>query len=316
MIIDPAQAPESGRNGVRTVHLSVAGGVRQFGAYVETLDPGAWSSERHWHTSEDEFVLVLDGVVTLRDNDGLQDLHPGDAICWPHGVPNAHHLTNRGTGPCRFLIVGTRILGDVCHYPDSGNRLVNADTTWQVLDRDGTVLRGGALPDELLGLPPAWGKVRASGEYPAVIRAGDAATDFGTPDQVARLGAFEGHLLSDAGGLTQFGAFVEVLMPGSRSSDRHWHEAEDEFLFVLDGHPTVVEDDGLHDLGPGDAAAWPAGVPNAHHVANLSEAPCRHVVVGTRLPSDRVHYAEVDRLYTRLDGVATRTRRDGSPLDR
>lgn len=315
MIVDAVTAPVSGEGGVRTLHLSVAGGITGFGAYVDRLEPGAWSSQRHWHTAEDEFVLVLDGVVTLRDNHGMCDLVPGDAACWPHGVANAHHLTNRGKSSCSYLIIGSRVAGDVCHYPDSGRRQVNAATTWQMQEADGTIVKGGALPAELLGLPPVWGTLRTMGEFPSVIRAGMAPMEFGTPDQVARLGAFTAHLMSDAGGLTQFGAFVEMLMPGSRSSDRHWHETEDEFLYVLDGHPTVIENDGPHLLAPGDAAAWPAGVANAHQVANMSDAPCRYLVVGARLPSDRVHYAEVDRLYTRRDGKVTRTRRDGSPLD-
>ena len=80
MKVDPAQAPVSGENGVSTQHLSVAGGLTQFGAYIETLAPGAWSSHRHWHDSEDEFLYVLDGTVTLRDDNGMTDLQPGDAV--------------------------------------------------------------------------------------------------------------------------------------------------------------------------------------------------------------------------------------------
>ena len=120
---------------------------------------------------------------------------------------------------------------------------------------------------------------------------------------------------SDAGALTQFGAFVEVLQPGATSSDRHWHEAEDEFLYMLSGTATVIEEDGEHLLAPGDAACWPAGVPNGHHVVNRSDAPCAYLIVGTRAASDRVHYSDIDKLYTRKNGTVTRTRRDGSPLD-
>lgn len=79
--------------------------------------------------------------------------------------------------------------------------------------------------------------------------------------------------VSDAGGLTQYGAYVVTLDPGAQSSERHWHEAEDELLYVLSGEITVIEDDGPHVLGPGDAACWPAGVANAHTVLNASSAP-------------------------------------------
>ena len=147
-----------------------------------------------------------------------------------------------------------------------------------------------------------------------IIRKGTARRDAATPEQIAHLGPFSAELMSDTGGLTQFGAFVETLPPGSASSDRHWHEGEDEFLLVLSGTPTVIEEDGPHDLAPGDAACWPAGVANGHHVLNRSDADCTYLVVGTRAASDRVHYSDIDKLYTRRDGQVTRTRRDGSPL--
>ena len=106
-----------------------------------------------------------------------------------------------------------------------------------------------------------------------------------------------------------------MLAPGARSSDRHWHEAEDEFLYMLSGTAALVEDDGEHTLGPGDACAWKAGVANGHHLLNRSDAPCSYLIVGTRAPADRVHYSDLDKLYTRTaDGTVSRTRRDGSPL--
>ncbi len=147
-----------------------------------------------------------------------------------------------------------------------------------------------------------------------LIRKADARRDTGSPDTVAALGAYEDVLYSDTGGLTQFGAFVETLQPGARSSDRHWHETEDEFLYMLDGTATLVEDDGDHALAPGDACCWPAGVANGHHVVNRSDAPCSFLVVGTRAPSDRATYSDIDKIYIREDGVERRTRRDGTPI--
>ena len=129
------------------------------------------------------------------------------------------------------------------------------------------------------------------------------------------LGPFEALLYSDAGGLTQFGAFVETLEPGSRSSDRHWHEGEDEFAFVLSGEVALVEDAGETVLRPGDAAAWPAGVANGHQLVNRSEAPASYLIVGTRAQDDRVHYSELDKISLKRSGVVSRTRRDGTPLD-
>ena len=99
-----------------------------------------------------------------------------------------------------------------------------------------------------------------------------------------------------AGEVTQFGAHVETLQPGSRSSERHYHEEEDEFLYVLSGEATVIEEDGAHVLHPGDAACWPAGTANAHQVVNRSGAPCTYLIFGTRMAHDIVHYPDVERV--------------------
>jgi uncharacterized cupin superfamily protein len=125
-----------------------------------------------------------------------------------------------------------------------------------------------------------------------IIRKGQLQDYQGTENQAERDGAFELLRYSQAGGLTQFGAYVQTLQPGSRSSDRHWHQAEDEFLYVLSGEATVVEDDGAHVLLAGDSACWPAGAANAHHVHNRSNAPCIYLIVGTRAPRDVVHYPD------------------------
>jgi uncharacterized cupin superfamily protein len=98
--------------------------------------------------------------------------------------------------------------------------------------------------------------------------------------------------LGGAGGLTQFGVSLQRLMPGAKSSIRHWHEHVDEFLFVVSGEATVTEDDGPHVLQPGDCACWPAGVPNGHTVANRSARPCTVLVVGCRIGDDSGHYVD------------------------
>ncbi|MBL8329390.1 MAG: cupin domain-containing protein [Rubrivivax sp.] len=102
----------------------------------------------------------------------------------------------------------------------------------------------------------------------------------------------------DAGGITQFGAAVQTLLPGAKSSVRHWHENVDEFLFVLSGEVTVTEDDGRHRLLPGDSACWPAGVPNGHTVSNRSDQPCSYLIVGSRVADDQGHYVDDEDLPT------------------
>ncbi|MES2121045.1 MAG: cupin domain-containing protein [Pseudomonadota bacterium] len=86
--------------------------------------------------------------------------------------------------------------------------------------------------------------------------------------------------LSPATGLTDFGVSHVVLKPGAWSSQRHWHNGEDEFLVMIDGEAVLVEDDGRTVLKPGDCAAWPKGNTNGHHVINESDCDCVFVVVG------------------------------------
>jgi uncharacterized cupin superfamily protein len=317
VIVDPANAPRTvSDNGGTLVYLSTAGGLSQFGAYLVMLMPGAWSSQRHWHSAEDEFLYLLSGTATLLDNTGATDLFPGDAVAWRHGDPNAHHLTNRGDVPARFLIVGSRCQGDICTYPDEAERQVNGDTTWQIFTDNGDVIDGGDLPAELLNLRTPWGTPFDGTARPNVLRAGSVpgeSTPGSYPPPYAEIGDYVAHPLSDAGGLTQFGAFTEVLMPGARSGQRHWHGEEDEFLYTLDGTVTLHENDGARDLPPGTCVCWPAGVPNAHQLENRTEQPVTYFVAGSRLPEDEVTYPDIDLHYSRRKGLRTLSHKDGTP---
>jgi uncharacterized cupin superfamily protein len=99
--------------------------------------------------------------------------------------------------------------------------------------------------------------------------------------------------LAPAAGLTDFGVSHVVLEPGGISSQRHWHEGEDEFMVMLAGEAVLIEDEGETRLGPGDCAAWPKGVSNGHHLVNRSDAPCTFVVVG-RASETGCHYPDID----------------------
>lgn len=148
-----------------------------------------------------------------------------------------------------------------------------------------------------------------------ILRHRTVATVPRSPGAAASQRALSGTTLSASAGVSQFGVHIVELHPGAQSSDRHWHEREDEFLLVLAGQATVVENDGPHRLGSGDAACWPAGVADGHHERNLSDQPCRYLIVGWRTPDDLVDYSDIDRVYTcAADGQASRTRQDGTPL--
>lgn len=110
------------------------------------------------------------------------------------------------------------------------------------------------------------------------------------------LGAYEALLFSDSGGLSQFGAFVEILAPGARSSHNHWHESEDEMVYMLEGTATLIEGTQEQELHAGAAAVFPAGQETGHCLENRSDAPVRYLVIGTRAPRDRVHYPTEDRV--------------------
>jgi len=115
--------------------------------------------------------------------------------------------------------------------------------------------------------------------------------------------------LAPATGLTDFGVSEVVLQPGAWSSQRHWHDGEDEFLVMLDGEAVLVEDDGRTVLRSGDMAAWPKGVRNGHHLINEGDRPCRFVVFGGGVNSGG-GYSDIDMLFT-ADGRYTH--KDGTP---
>ena len=147
-----------------------------------------------------------------------------------------------------------------------------------------------------------------------IIRKDQAPLDHADEEDTQYYGPSEWLHLSDEGGLTQFGAHVHTLQPGTRSSDRHWHEESDELLYVLSGEATVIEEDGPHLLHPGDAACWPAGEANAHQVVNRSGALCTYLIVGSRgtIP-DVVHYPDRGEiLYDFEDGSWRLERTDGT----
>jgi uncharacterized cupin superfamily protein len=100
--------------------------------------------------------------------------------------------------------------------------------------------------------------------------------------------------LGDLFGLTQFGVNIVTLEPGSWSSHRHWHGKEDEFIYVVEGEVTLVDDDGPHVLRPGMCAGFKAGSGNGHHLQNNSKAPCTYLEVGTRADVDSVTYSDID----------------------
>jgi uncharacterized cupin superfamily protein len=98
--------------------LGDAAGLSQFGVNLLRLPPGAWSSQRHWHKSEDEFVYVLSGEVVLVTDGGEEVLRAGDAAGFPAGDTNGHCLQNRSNADAQVLEIGTRVPGETAYYSD------------------------------------------------------------------------------------------------------------------------------------------------------------------------------------------------------
>jgi uncharacterized cupin superfamily protein len=103
--------------------------------------------------------------------------------------------------------------------------------------------------------------------------------------------------IAPVAGLTEFGVSHVTLKPGAWSSQRHWHDGEDEFLVVLSGEALLVEDEGCVALGPGDCAAWPKGSTNGHHLRNEGEQDCVFIVVGAGTNSGG-GYSDIDMMWT------------------
>ena len=98
--------------------------------------------------------------------------------------------------------------------------------------------------------------------------------------------------LGDAGGLNQFGVNLTRLKPGAASAHRHWHAEEDEFVFIIAGEAMLVDDSGETKLRAGEAAAFPAGEANGHHLVNRSGADVLYLEIGARTPRDTVEYTD------------------------
>ena len=119
--------------------------------------------------------------------------------------------------------------------------------------------------------------------------------------------------LGDLVGLTQFGVNLTRLKPGAASALRHWHENEDEFVYVLEGELVLIEDGGETLLRPGDAAGFKAGVPNGHHLVNKTQRDAVYLEIGTRAPAERAHYPDVDLEFIRDKDKVQVRHKSGEP---
>jgi uncharacterized cupin superfamily protein len=131
---DPFWQPLQGRSRKR---LGNAVGLSQFGVNLTTLKPGAWSSQRHWHRNEDEFVYVLSGELVLCENHTETVLKAGDAAGWKADGGNGHCLINRTQRDAVYIEVGTRVVNDTVVYSDIDMRLERDKSGARYLHKNG-----------------------------------------------------------------------------------------------------------------------------------------------------------------------------------
>jgi uncharacterized cupin superfamily protein len=98
--------------------IGKAGGLTEIGVSHVLMEPGAVSSQRHWHEGIDEFVVVLEGEAVLVEDEGETVMRAGDCATFPKDVANGHHLVNRSDKPCILLAIDNRRGEGDCHYPD------------------------------------------------------------------------------------------------------------------------------------------------------------------------------------------------------
>ena len=115
--------------------LGNAGELADFGVNLTRLPPGTWSSQRHWHSHEDEFVYVLSGELILITDAGEQILRANDCAAFPKNIADGHHLINRSMETAVYLEIGTRCADDTCSYPDID---LHCDAQAGFTNKDGT----------------------------------------------------------------------------------------------------------------------------------------------------------------------------------
>jgi uncharacterized cupin superfamily protein len=139
-----------------------------------------------------------------------------------------------------------------------------------------------------------------------------AATGYPEPFR-SRVAGRHRRKLGDHAGLKNFGVNLTRLDPGSESSMRHWHEKQDEFIYVIEGELTLVSEAGRQKLRPGMAAGFPAGKADGHQLINETDRPALYLEIGDRMPGDSASYPDVDLAVRMIDGKWVFSRKDGTP---
>ncbi|MFN6460743.1 MAG: cupin domain-containing protein [Nostoc sp. DedVER02] len=129
----------------------------------------------------------------------------------------------------------------------------------------------------------------------------------------SRMVGREKHPLGDLFGITNFGVNLTHLAPNAVSALRHAHTLQDEFIYILEGHPTLHTDEGRIQLSPGMCAGFKAGTGNAHHLINETKEDVLYLEIGDRTSSDVGSYPDDDLIAIRENGLWKFVHKDGTP---
>ena len=140
----------------------------------------------------------------------------------------------------------------------------------------------------------------------------EVATGYPEPYRAAVAGRLR-QRLGNAVGLDQFGVNLTRLKPGAQSSQRHWHAAEDELVFIIEGTVVLCENDGETVLKAGDAAGWKAGVANGHCLVNRSTQDAVFLEIGTRAAREQAEYPDIDLRARKDENGMSYTHKSGEP---
>jgi len=140
----------------------------------------------------------------------------------------------------------------------------------------------------------------------------ESSTNYPEPYRQAVLGR-QRKRLGNAVGLDQFGVNLTTLKPGAWSALRHWHEAEDELIYMLEGEVVLCEDGGETVLRPGDAAGWKANAGDGHCLVNRSSWDAVYLEIGTRAKRDRVEYPDIDLINQKDESGVRYLHKTGEP---
>ena len=156
--------------------------------------------------------------------------------------------------------------------------------------------------------PPASPVAVVAAEVPVRARPSAYPAPF-----MPRVSGREKRQLGDVFGLKNFGVNLTRLAPNAESALRHSHEKQDEFVYILEGNPTLITDEGRMPLSPGMCAGFRAGTGNAHHLVNETDRDVVYLEIGDRTPGENAAYPDDDLALVNVEGKYRYTRKDGTP---